>query len=88
MRITFYENIIGFSFSVLHLIFAFWLYAGQPHEGLYWHTFLGIPDFPVAIIYMIAYRFFDIDLGWIPMVIFGTIWWYFLGVWFKKYVIR
>ncbi len=78
----------GLFFGFVHLAFAIWIYAGQPYDGLWGYVFLAIPDLPVAVVVFIIQSVISFDNAWPLFFIFGTIWWYFVGAWFKKYVIR
>jgi hypothetical protein len=82
-------SVYGLVFAALHFGILCWLYIHQPTEQNNMQFVpLVIPDLPATLLVYCLNYLFGINFAWPVFFAVGTLWWYFLGVLFKRYVIR
>jgi hypothetical protein len=78
---------LGIALAVLHLVCAIWVFA-QHYESSWGYYPFVIADFPVILILIFVSKFFELNLvlnlAWFVIILFGSAWWYLLGLLITK----
>lgn len=78
IRLGLTPSAIGLILGVIHLVVAAWLFR-QPFEGSWGYLPLVVPDFPVTLILVLLADILESNWTWGGFIVFGSVWWYFVG---------
>lgn len=76
-------NPVGAVLAGIHFLCAVLMYA-QHYEGSWGYVPFVFLDLPVEVILLMLNRLFGLTTGWLPTIVFGTMWWYLVGVWLSR----
>ena len=80
---------LGVIFAGMHLLCAVLVYA-QQYEGSWGYVLFAFPDLPVMLVLILFNKLMLIGsvINWVAIGVFGTIWWYLLGVWLSRVFVK
>ena len=78
---------VGISLALIHFVIAVWA-ACLHYEGSWGYVPFALPDLPVSLLAIALSLVFDLPTGWPLIIIFGSLWWYFLGWGIQKLFAR
>ena len=78
-------NIYAVALAIMHLMAALFVY-NQHYEGSWGYIFFSIPDLPIIIILRLFSEYLSNFQNWIIISIFGTLWWYWIGIIIAKFL--
>lgn len=84
MKIRYRISVIGTIFSFAHLVFALWIYS-QHYEGSWGYVPMVVVDFPVSLLFAAISHVFKLNSSWALFFIFGSAWWYLIGLWLTRF---
>lgn len=83
MKIKHHVSVLGIFLGFAHLALALWVYS-QPYEGSWGYAPMVAVDFPVSFLFAVISRVFDLDSSWSLFFVFGSVWWYLIGLWLAR----
>lgn len=75
---------IPFALAAGHYFLALILYMLSDSSGLF--LYLLLLDFPILLLVLAFQGMLSVSALWLVFVVLGTLWWYFLGVLFVRFV--
>lgn len=83
MKIAHHISALGTLLSCAHLILALFVYS-QDYEGSWGYLPMVSVDFPISVLLAIISNYFELNSAWPLFFIFGSAWWYFIGLWLPR----
>jgi hypothetical protein len=76
---------LGATLAAAHLLCVILVYA-QHYEGSWGYVLFALPDLPVMLVLGLINKLVVVapTVSWILIGVFGTIWWYMLGIWVSR----
>ena len=77
---------IGALLALIHFALAV-LASTQQYEGSWGYVFFAIPDLPIMLLIGGINHLLNLNSAWPLVIIFGSLWWYFLG-WLFEWALK
>jgi len=84
MKIRHRISVLGVLLGFAHLALALWIYS-QHYEGSWGYVPMVAVDFPVSLLFAAISRIFELDSAWPLFFVFGSVWWYLIGLWLTRF---
>ena len=84
MKIRHRISVLGVLLGFAHLALALWIYS-QRYEGSWGYVPMVAVDFPVSLLFAATSRIFELDSAWPLFFVFGSVWWYLIGLWLTRF---